>query len=58
MTSIAAIALINRHDGIALTLGAAREHVDRATAALHTLPANAYRDALSELADFVVERGS
>jgi octaprenyl-diphosphate synthase len=53
-----ALALIRRHDAIGLTLQAAREHADRATAALSTLPANAYRDALHELAAFVIERGS
>ena len=50
-------ALIRRHDAIALTLDAARMHAARAKGALGALPANAYREALAELADFVVERG-
>jgi octaprenyl-diphosphate synthase len=53
-----AVALIRRHDAIGLTLAAARAHAERATAALSTLPANAYRDALNDLAAFVVERGA
>jgi len=52
-----AVALIRRHDAINLTLNAARAHADSAVAALETLPANAYRDALRDLADFVIERG-
>lgn len=51
-----AAALIRRHDAINKTLEAARTHAAAATAALAALPANAYRDALSDLADFVVER--
>jgi octaprenyl-diphosphate synthase len=51
-----AVALIRRHDGIALTLQAARDHAARAKAALEILPANAYREALADLPDFVVER--
>jgi octaprenyl-diphosphate synthase len=51
-----ALTLIRRRDAIAKTLDAAREHTSRAKAALSQLPANAYRDALTELADFVVER--
>lgn len=51
-----AAALIRRHDAINKTLDAARAHAAAATAALASLPANAYRDALSDLADFVVER--
>lgn len=52
-----ALALLKRHDAIARTLDAAREHAQRARDALSTLPANAYREALSDLTDFVVERG-
>jgi octaprenyl-diphosphate synthase len=52
-----AVALIRRHDAINLTLDAARGHGAAAIAALETLPANAYRDALRDLADFVIERG-
>ncbi|HEX8899960.1 polyprenyl synthetase family protein [Vitreimonas sp.] len=51
-----AVALIRRHDGIALTLQAARDHAARAKAALEILPANAYREALADLPDFVVDR--
>lgn len=49
-------ALIRRHDAIALTLDAARDHAARATSAIAALPANAYHEALDELALFVVER--
>jgi octaprenyl-diphosphate synthase len=52
-----ALALLRRHDAIGRTLEAAREHADRAIAALQTLPANAYREALVDLPQFVVERG-
>jgi octaprenyl-diphosphate synthase len=52
-----AVALIRRHNAIALTLDAARTHRDAAAAALNRLPANAYRDALRDLAEFVIERG-
>jgi octaprenyl-diphosphate synthase len=51
-----ACALIRRHDAIALTLNAARDHARRAQAALMSLPSNAYRDALADLPDFVVDR--
>ena len=51
-----AAALIRRHDSITKTLDAARAHANAATVALETLPANAYRDALRDLADFVIER--
>jgi octaprenyl-diphosphate synthase len=51
-----AVALVRRHDAIALTLNAARDHAARARQALSTLPANAYREALAELPEFVVER--
>lgn len=52
-----ALALLRRHDAIGQTLSAAREHALRAQRTLSALPANAYRDALSDLADFVIERG-
>lgn len=51
-----AVSLIRRHNGIALTLEAARGHAARAKAALEILPANAYREVLMDLPDFVVER--
>lgn len=51
-----AVSLIRRHNGIALTLDAAREHAARAKAALRILPGNAYREALADLPDFVVDR--
>ncbi|MEQ1617291.1 MAG: polyprenyl synthetase family protein [Terricaulis sp.] len=51
-----AVALIKRHNAIALTLDAARAHAGSARAALSALPANAYREALSDLTDFVVSR--
>lgn len=51
-----ALSLLKRHNAIGLTLEAAREHGARARAALETLPANAYREALVDLPDFVVER--
>jgi octaprenyl-diphosphate synthase len=52
-----ALALLKRHNAIERTLDAAREHVANARAALSTLPANAYNEALAEIADFVVDRG-
>lgn len=51
-----AVALIKRHNAIALTLDAARAHATAAREALRTLPANAYREALEALPEFVVER--
>ena len=51
-----ALALLKRHNAIALTLDAARAHANIARDALSHLPSNAYREALSDLADFVVER--
>ena len=51
-----AVALVKRHDAIALTLDAARRHAGAAREALLALPANAYREALDALPDFVVER--
>jgi octaprenyl-diphosphate synthase len=50
-------ALIRRRDASGQTLGAAREHAARASEALEALPANAYREALTDLPDFVIERG-
>jgi octaprenyl-diphosphate synthase len=52
-----ALALLKRHNAIERTLDAAREHAASAKRALATLPANAYNEALCEIADFVVERG-
>ena len=52
-----ALALLKRHNAIELTLQAARVHTESAKQALATLPANAYGEALTEIADFVVERG-
>ena len=51
-----AVALVKRHDAIALTLDAARAHAHAACDALKTLPATAYREALEALPEFVVER--
>ncbi len=51
-----ALALLKRHDAIGLTFDAARGHAAAACNALSSLPANAYRDALSDLTDFVVAR--
>jgi octaprenyl-diphosphate synthase len=51
-----AVALVKRHNAIALTLDAARAHADAARDALMSLPANAYREALEALPEFVVER--
>ncbi|MEZ5972803.1 MAG: polyprenyl synthetase family protein [Hyphomonadaceae bacterium] len=51
-----AVALVKRHDAIALTLDAARAHAQAARNALRKLPANAYREALEALPEFVVER--
>jgi octaprenyl-diphosphate synthase len=51
-----ACALIRRHDAIAKTLNSAREHAQRAKDALSVFPPNAYREALLDLPDFVVDR--
>lgn len=51
-----AVALMKRHNAIGKTLDAARDHAAAANAALQALPANAYREALADLPDFVVER--
>jgi octaprenyl-diphosphate synthase len=49
-------ALLKRHNAIGLTLDAARKHAAKAKTALESLPANAYREALADLPDFVVDR--
>lgn len=51
-----AVALVKRHNAIALTLDAARGHAQAARESLKKLPANAYREALEALPEFVVER--
>lgn len=52
-----ALSLIRRRDAIKLTLDAARAHAETAKSALSALPKNAYSEALTDLAEFVVERG-
>ena len=47
---------IESSDAIAYTSRLAQDHVQLAQKALETLPASPYRDALSELADFAVQR--
>ncbi|MBY0563420.1 MAG: polyprenyl synthetase family protein [Hyphomonadaceae bacterium] len=49
-------ALLKRHDALAMTIEAAREHADGARRALASLPGNAYSEALAQLPDFVLER--
>jgi octaprenyl-diphosphate synthase len=51
-----AVALLKRHNAIGLTIEAARGHASAARDALTDLPANAYREALAALPDFVVDR--
>lgn len=51
-----AVALLKRHNAIERTLDAARAHSANARDALRTLPANAYREAMEALPDFVVDR--
>lgn len=51
-----AVALLKRHHAIAHTLDAAREHAQLARDALTPLPPNAYREALADLPEFVIER--
>lgn len=51
-----AISLLRRHNAVVRTIADARAHANAARAALETLPSNAYREALSELTEFVVER--
>lgn len=50
-------ALLHKHDAIARTHAEARVYVRKAQEALTKLPENVYRDALWDLADFVVVRG-
>jgi len=51
-----ACALLAKHDAIGRTLNAARAYAADAKDALAILPDNIYRDALRDLADFVVDR--
>ena len=51
-----AVALMRRRNAIEQTLGAARDHAAAAKSALLHLPVNSYSEALTDLADFVVER--
>ncbi|MBI1252397.1 MAG: polyprenyl synthetase family protein [Alphaproteobacteria bacterium] len=51
-----ACALLARHDAIAQTLSAARQHAMAARGALDIIPASAFRDALQDLCGFVVDR--
>ncbi|MGE3142019.1 MAG: polyprenyl synthetase family protein [Hyphomonadaceae bacterium] len=50
-------ALMKRHGAIGETLSAAGVYAESARRALADLPQNAYREALADLADFVVARG-
>ncbi len=47
---------IRSSDAIPATIAQARDYVERAKSTLALLPANVYRQALADLADFVVER--
>ncbi len=51
-----ALAILRKRNAIARTLDAARDYASAACAALASLPANAYREALLELPGFVVAR--
>lgn len=51
-----AIALIARRSAFADTISRARVYANRARDTLAALPANRYRDALAEVAEFAVER--
>lgn len=51
-----ALACMEEHGSIDATINAARTHADRARRALGTFPANEWREALEDLADFVVDR--
>ena len=51
-----AIELMRRHRALEATVERARSHIDAARAALAQLPQNAYRQALEDVADFVVAR--
>jgi octaprenyl-diphosphate synthase len=50
--------LLRRHHAIERTLEEARRFAGEAREALTPIPANAYTDALAELAGFVVERAA
>jgi octaprenyl-diphosphate synthase len=51
-----ALSLLRRHNAVARTIADARTHARAAREALEALPSNAYRETLSDLTDFVVER--
>ena len=51
-----ALAYIHRHGALDATIAQARDHALRARQALDIFPDNPWRKALSDLADFVVER--
>lgn len=51
-----ALAYLEDQGAIEATINAARRHADNARKALAVFPANEWRDALMDLADFVVER--
>ena len=51
-----AIALLQRHGALDETLAQGRGHAKRAQAALNVFPSNDWTEALSALAEFVVER--
>ncbi len=51
-----AIRLVNAHGALAATVNQARNHARRAREALTVFPANKWRTALEDLADFVVDR--
>jgi octaprenyl-diphosphate synthase len=51
-----ALAYISRHGSLRATLDQARDHARRAREALEIFPDNAWRTAMGDLADFVVER--
>lgn len=51
-----ALACMEEHGSIDATINAARTHADRSRRALEIFPANEWREALEDLADFVVDR--
>jgi len=51
-----ALALLRRRGAIEATIEEARNHAEAARRALEDLPQNVYRDALSDLCDFVADR--
>ncbi|MGE3142891.1 MAG: polyprenyl synthetase family protein [Hyphomonadaceae bacterium] len=51
-------AILRKHNAIQKTIDAARVHAEAARTALAGFPDNSYRDALSDLTDFVVQRGA